>query len=256
MKLTAEEFSKQPYKAITFIGMSGAGKTHTACRLAEWGWESYSCDYLIGTRYLREMIDRDATIEVDDIGSLSAFVGQIGDPKRGGLPLEEFRRRQKLYYDAECAVLRNMGAAMQNAHKEGRSFVNDAAGSLCEIEDEKLLAEVGKKSLFVYLKVSQEDHAEILRRAINAPKPLYFPPKFFKERLAAYMAEFDLKSDNEIDPGEFLRWVFLYLLEARLPKYQRLADKYGVTIPVAKMRDIKSEGDFLSCVEAALKEQQ
>ncbi|HBR69611.1 MAG TPA: ATPase [Rhodospirillaceae bacterium] len=240
----------QPRKAITLIGMSGAGKSYLAAKMARWGWVNYSCDELIGTKYLKGEL---SGVPADDpMQLLSAFVGKIGNPAKGGLGTEEFRRRQKLYYDAEAEALRDTAEAIKSAHGQGRHFVNDSSGSLCEIEDEKLLAEVGKNTLFVYLKIGQNAHETLLNRAFTNPKPLYFPVPFFKERVQSYMQQFEMNAVEDIDPDEFLRWVFPYLFESRLPKYKALAEKYGVSISVSDIADVESEQDFLNVVAGAL----
>lgn len=251
MKITAQEFLEQPKKAITFIGMSGVGKSHVSCQLAEWGWKNYSCDYLIGTEYLKDVLGGGDGISEDNILGLSEFVGQVGDGSKGGLPLEEFQRRQKLYYDAEVQSLRD---GCDEIAQAGGHTVIDSSGSICEIEDQGVLKELGEKSLFVYLKVRQEGHGEILARAVQYPKPLYFPPAFLLERLEYYRAQFDVAAVEQIDPVEFLRWVFPFLFEARLSKYQALADQYGVTIYSDQFLDVRSEEEFLTIIAGALDE--
>jgi hypothetical protein len=250
VKISGDEFLAQDKKAITLIGMSGVGKSYISCALEEWGWTNYSCDYLIGTKYLGELIKSEGEMSAGNIANLSDFVGQLGDEAQGGTDLDEFRRRQRLYYGAERDVLRDMGAALDRA--EGH-FVCDSSGSLCEVEDEAVLEDVGRKSLMVYLKVRQEGQAEILKRALDYPKPLYFPPAFLDERLARYMAEFDLENVQDIHPVEFLRWIFPHLFESRLPKYERLAKKYGVVLPSHKV-DLDSETAFFECIAGALDE--
>lgn len=253
MKISGAEFLAQPKKAVTLIGMSGVGKSYTAHKLEQWGWTSYSCDYLIGTDYLdaamKETLSFEETLGKDNMEFLSSFVGKLGDPARDGLPLEEFQKRQKMYYDAECQSLREMPLALESANG---NFVCDSAGSLCEVEDEEIIRKVGEASVVVYLKVKQEAHAEILQRAFEFPKPLYFPPAFLQERLSRYKDKFDLSSVDEIDPLEFLRWIFPHLFEARLPKYQRIADEYGVTLSTQSVSDIKTADEFMQLVADAL----
>ena len=250
MKITAQEFMEQSNKAITLMGMSGVGKSFLSKKLETWGWHNYSCDYLIGSKYLSDALGSD--LNTDNIAGLSEFVGQIGDPDKGGTSLKEFRHRQKQYYEAECAVLRDIEQGIKEAGN--KHFVNDSSGSMCEVLDETILSEVGCKTVFVYLKVAQEDHAEILQRAIQYPKPLYFPFIFFDERLSAYYKEFGVYNSEEIDPKAFLSWVFPYLFESRLPKYQNLADKYGVTLPAAQVTNVKSADEFFNIIAKALDE--
>jgi len=250
MRLKPEEFLKSP-KAVTLTGMSGVGKTRLSAMLAHEGWHHYSCDYLIGTKYLRDALGLTASdISKRDIGKLSAFIGKPGDPDKGGLDLAEYKRRQKLYYDAECQSLRDLAAAMKEAGEV--NFVNDSTGSLCEIRDEKLVDEVGRATLFVYIKASEDEEKKVIDRARRTPKPMYFPPDRFDEWLATYMKQRNIGRVEDMEPDEFSRWVFKRLFEARLPKYQKLADRYGVTIPSGTLKNVKTEKDFVNAVAAAL----
>jgi hypothetical protein len=251
MRLSEREFMQQEAKAVTLLGMSGVGKTHLSRMLAEQGWVHYSCDYLIGTKYMRDELAADAArISKKDISNLSAFIGKPGDPAKGGLDLAEYKRRQNLYYEAECQSLRDVIAALKEAGTH--NFVNDSTGSLCEIRDDKIVDEVGKRTLFVYIKASREEEKRVLERARRHPKPMYFPPDRFDEWLAEYMKANNVATVAKLDPDEFSRWVFQRLFEARLPKYQRLADRHGVTIPSDDFRHVKTEKDFTGVIAAAL----
>ncbi len=239
MKLSKQEFLDQPRKSISLIGMSGVGKSHIASKLESWGWHNYSCDDLIGREYLG----------ADDMSDLASFVGQIGSTAKGGLGLDEFKRRQNLYYEAECAVLKDMPAALNTSRGH---FVNDSSGSLCEVKDESILEAVGQKTLFVYLRVEPEDHAQILARAVQYPKPLYFPATFFDAHLKLFQQEFKTSMIDDINPAQFLSWVFPHLFESRLSKYEALADRYGVEISARSFADVKSEAQFLEIIAEAL----
>lgn len=256
MKLTGEEFLAQEHKRITLIGMSGVGKSYTAYALEKMGWTNYCCDYRIGTEYLDDVIHETLSFETtagkDNMEFLSKFVGMLGSPEKGGLLMEEFRRRQQLYYEAECDSLRDMRSVIESAPGH---FVCDSSGSFCEIDDESILHEVGEESLIVYLKVRQEGHAEILERAFKYPKPLYFPPSFLTERLQRYFEKFDLADFDEIDPLEFLRWAFPSLFESRLPKYKHLAESYGVVVPSHEM-EFDTEDEFFQIIAKALDARQ
>src|ERR1700761_375678 len=124
MRLKAEEFLKQSRKVVTLMGMSGVGKTRLSAMLAQDGWHHYSCDYLIGTKYMRDDLGLTASdISKRDISKLSAFIGKPGNLDKGGLALSEYKRRQQLYYDAECQSLRDLAPAMKEAR--AGNFVND-----------------------------------------------------------------------------------------------------------------------------------
>lgn len=252
MRPAVDEFLRNP-KAITLMGMSGVGKTRLSAMLAKHGWHHYSCDYLIGTKYMSDALAGDAAnISKKNIRNLSAFIGKVGDPSKGGLELNEYKRRQKLYYDAECQSLRDAPVAMRET--PGIDFVNDSTGSLCEILDDEVVAEVGRVTLFVYIKASPQEELKVLDRAQHSPKPMFFPPDRFDEWLADYMKSQNVTDANKIDPDAFSRWIFPRLFEARLPKYQRLADLYGVTIPSDELKNVRDDRQFIDCIVKTLEE--
>ncbi|MGB4056781.1 MAG: ATPase [Alphaproteobacteria bacterium] len=239
MKISGREFLDQERKAVTLMGMSGVGKTYLACQLKGWGWDFYSCDYEIGTKHLN------IPVTPEDLSLLSGYIGKLGNPAMGGMGLAEFKKRQKAYYDAECAAVEAIGGSKKN-------FVNDSTGSLCEIMDEGVIRRLGAKTLIVYIQSDEAHNRTVIERARLYPKPLFFPPAKFDEWLAEYLGAKGLSGADDIVPDEFSRWVFPRLLESRLPKYQKIADTYGVTIPAADLKDVKSERDFVDVVAAAL----
>lgn len=227
-------------KAVTLMGMSGAGKTYMSRKLAGWGWYSYCCDLAICRALLG-----DAEAGMDDTTMVAVFLGKLGNPELGGFDLEKFRARQKMYYDEEVASLRKLESRIARAEQAGfQNFIHDSTGSFCEIEEEEVIDLVGRNSLIVYIKASKEGEKAILQRAQDHPKPLYYPPGKFQEWLDTYLVEKGLKSAEEIVPDEFTRWVFPKLFHARLPKYQRIADKYGITVPYDEFEKVGSEDDF------------
>lgn len=229
-------------QAITLIGMSGIGKTWLSEKLKNWGWAHYSCDLEIGQNYLAEHI---GPVSVDDLSALSNFIGKLGHPGKGGLSLDEFRIRQKLYYDAERQSLYD---ALDKIDVTNGSVVIDSSGSLCEIDDEALMEKLGAKTRFVYLKASEEQEHAVLQRAKDYPKPLFFPPKLFPQWLEEYQADQNMNDPNAIDPDEFAIWVFPKLFQSRLPKYQALAERYGITINTSIIQNAETNDDFIKAI--------
>ncbi len=243
MKITAQEFKKSPKKSITLIGMSGAGKTYISSMLEKWGWSNYSCDYEIGATYLKDDLVGANDFTMNDIGALSDYLGKLGNTDKGGFALDKFKSRQRAYYNAEIAALNSMDVPAN------RNFVHDSTGSLCEIEDEDLIKKIGEKTLFVYLKTDEEEEKKVLQRARDYPKPLFFPPKFLDNKLEQFLSEFNIAKVGDIEPDNFARWVFPILFEARKPKYQNLADLYGVAITSSEFKDLQSSDEFIEIIE-------
>ena len=221
-------------RAVTLLGMSGAGKTHFSQKLSQWGWQHYSNDFEIAGRL-------GITVSVHDLSALSAFIGQLGDERKDGLPMEEFKRKQQLYMDAEIAVLEDLPKG------EGK-LVNDSTGSFCEIEDEDLIARVADQTRLVYIETDAASHQEVIKRAVQYPKPLYFPPDLFDGWVEDYCAVRGVPM-SEIEPNDFSAWVFPKLFASRLPKYERLAEQYGVKVSAADLHACESEDQFLELID-------
>ena len=277
MKLSASEFRQWDKKAITFLGMSGVGKTRLACILRKKHWFHYSGDYRIGTRYLnepildnikqtlmhvpviRELLRSDSirienNITIDNLNPVSTFLGKLGNPEHNGLPLEEFKRRQELHRLAEIATMKDVPDFINKAHEiyGYDHFINDAGGSLCELDDPEVFNILASNTLILYIKASKHDEEELIKRAGDAPKPLYYREEFLDEQLASYKAENNIEFDAMIEPDDFARWVFPRLFYARIPRYDNIAEQYGYTITTEQAAAVNSEEDFLSLVEKVL----
>ena len=250
MPITLSEFNEIEHKVITLMGMSGVGKTYLSTMLGQQGWCHSSCDYRIAKALgLGEQVTR------QDISALSEYVGRLGDPEKGGLPLEEFRARQQAYFKAECEALAGLKDRVKQAHDEGFTHVvNDSTGSMCEIDDDILLDTVDENSLIVYIKASAEEEQAVLERAKMNPKPLFYSPERFEYWLEEYLAESGAATADQIEPDDFSRWVFPRLFENRLPKYQAIADKYGTTVPSSAFRGVETADGFLRIIAEHLDE--
>ncbi len=250
MPITISEFNDIENKVITLMGMSGVGKTYLSTMLEGQGWKHYSCDYQIA-----KDIGLGDQVTKQDISALSHYVGRLGNPAKGGFALDEFKKRQRTYFEAECASLNALKKKVSKAHEDGFTHVvNDSTGSMCEIDDDTLFDFVDEHSLIVYIKASPEEEKAVLKRAQEYPKPLFYSPERFDYWLAEFLSDQGLSAAEEIEPDEFSRWVFPRLFENRLPKYQAIADKYGTTIPSEAFRDVKTEDEFLAVIVAHLKE--
>ncbi|MES9884436.1 MAG: ATPase [Sedimenticola sp.] len=279
MKLSLEQFRAWNNKSITLLGMSGVGKTDLSALLRRHNWFHYSSDYRIGTRYLdeyildlikqqamqmpllRELLRRDwiyirNNIKVDDLGPVLSFVGKLGNPELGGIPLQEFEYRQALYRQAEINAMHDVPVFIEKTRRiyGYQHFVNDVGGSLCELEEPGIIELLAAHTLILYIKTSsREEEEELILRAQNDPKPLYFRPGFLSQQLTAYMAEKGLQYAAEMDPSEFTRWVFPELFRARIPRYEAIAAPHGYTVTSKEIGAVRDEADFLELMEIAIK---
>jgi hypothetical protein len=260
--------------------MSGVGKTRLAYMLRKHNWFHYSGDYRIGTRYLdesildnikqqamqipflRDLLRSDSiyihnNITVDSLKPVSSFLGKLGNPEEGGLSLKEFKRRQELHRQAEIAAMKDIPAFIRKAQEiyGYQHFVNDAGGSISELDDPAVLRILEQYTLILYIKATEKDEQELIQRAEEDPKPLYYREDFLDEQLAVYRKEKKLPYIALIDPDEFVRWMFPRLFYSRLPRYQAIADKNGYTITTDELGQVKDETDFLRLLEAVVDRQ-
>ena len=277
MKMSPQEFLDWQSKRITLLAMSGAGKTTLANKLPKAKWFHYSGDYRIGTKYLREPIldniKRQAMsvpflrelllsdsiyisnkITVDNLAPVSTFLGKVGDPAKGGLSLHEFKRRQRLHHQAEIAAMNDVPEFIHKAEDiyGYHHFINDAGGSVCELDSPDVLESLAQNTLIIYIKIPPALEQTITERAKSDPKPLYYREAFLDEKLAEFMRLKNYASTDAMPPDEFVSWVFPELFKSRLPRYQAIADQYGYTINANDAAAVKNEADFIRLITAAL----
>ena len=275
--MTGQAFATQTNKAITLLGMSGVGKTTLANRLPKAAWFHYSGDYRIGTRYLEEpildVVKRQAmkdpmlqdllradeisiehNITVNNLDLVSKFLGMIGSGENGGLRLDEFKRRQELHRRAEISAMFDVPDFIERARETYGypNFINDAGGSLCELNKDGLMKRLAEDTLIIYLQPSTQLRQKIIERSLERPKPMYYQDDFFDRELPQYLSDTSTPSIDVINPDDFFCWIIPRLIAHREPLYRRIADEYGVTVDADEIMAIRSEDEFLEIVAAAL----
>jgi hypothetical protein len=275
--MTRSEFMHWPHKAITLLGMSGVGKTTLAYKLPKSKWFHYSGDYRIGTKYLaepildnikrqamqvgflRDLLRGDSiyiasNITVHNLEPVATFLGKIGRVDLGGLDVAEFKKRQQLHREAEIGAMRDVAEFIEKAQTiyGYDHFINDAGGSIAELDDELTLETLADHTLIVYLRPNAELERKLVQRAIDDPKPLYYQEAFLDAKLAEYLSETGIESAADIVPDDFVRWIFPALAAHRRPKYQGIADTFGYTVDASDAESVKNERDFLELIAAVL----
>lgn len=279
---SVDEFVKAPRRAVTVFGMAGVGKTRLSALLRANSWFHYSADYRIGTRYMGEFIvdnfKREAmkvpflaqllrtdsiyissNITFDNLDPLSTYLGTPGDPARGGLPLAEYQRRQEQHRVAEIAALCDVPYFIERASAlYGYSdFIADTGGSLIEVIDhadpeDPVIKALSAHTALLYIRGTDADAIELVKRFNKSPKPMYYRPHFLVEKWVEYKALTGAKEDNDVDPAGFGAWGFEALLHDRLPRYQALADKFGYVVEASDLARVRNGQEFVELMAEAI----
>jgi len=277
MKMSPQQFLDWESKSITLLAMSGAGKTTLANKLPKDKWFHYSVDYRIGTKYLGEPILDNIkhqamdvpflkklllsdsiyihnNITVDNLAPVSSFLGKLGNPEQDGLSINEFKRRQALHFQAEVAALNDVPEFIRKAEDiyGYKHFLNDAGGSVCELDRADVLETLAKHTVIIYIKIPESLENSIIKRAKTDPKPLYYREAFLDQKLAEYMQSHNYTNPDLIPPDDFVSWVFPELFKSRLPRYQAIADQFGYTLDANEVASLSGEDDFIQLIADAM----
>jgi hypothetical protein len=279
---SVDEFVKAPRRAVTVFGMAGVGKTRLSNMLRANHWFHYSADYRIGTRYMGEFIvdnfKREAmkvpflaqllrtdsiyissNITFDNLDPLSTYLGTPGDPSRGGLPLEEYQRRQEQHRVAEVAALCDVPYFIERAKAlyGYDDFIADTGGSLIEVidpadPDDPVVKTLAASTALIYIRGTDKDATELVKRFKKSPKPMYYRPPFLIEKWAEYKLMHGILEDCDVDPAGFGAWGFEALLHDRLPRYQALADNFGYVVEASDLATVRDGDEFVDLVASAI----
>ncbi|MEQ1771435.1 MAG: ATPase [Devosia sp.] len=278
-----DEFVKSARRAVTVFGMAGVGKTRLAALLRRSQWFHYSVDYRIGTRhmgefitdnfkseamkvpFLRELLRTDSikissAITFENLDPLSTYLGRPGNPRKGGLPIDEYERRQEQHRLAEIAALREVPHFIGRAHDlyGYDNFIADTGGSLIEVVDpddpaDPVIETLTRSTVLLHIRGTEKDADELVRRFRASPKPMYYRPAFLARKWAEYKRLNKITDDTKVDPADFGAWGFEALLRDRLPRYQKLADKYGYTVEASDLAIVRDGDEFVDLVATAIK---
>ena len=276
------EFEKAPRHAVTVFGMAGVGKTWLATLLRRHHWFHYSADYRIGTRYmgefivdnfkaeamkvpfLRDLLRSDSikiesNITFSNLDPLSTYLGRPGNVAKGGLPLAEYQRRQEQHRVAEIDALLDVPRFIGRAEQlyGYTDFIADTGGSLIEVvdhtnPDDPVIAALRQHTVLVYIRGTEENAADLIRRFKQSPKPMYYRPEFLVAKWAEFKRLNGVARHEDVDPAAFGAWGFEALLRDRLPRYQALADTFGYTIEAEELAGVRDGQDFLALVGKAI----
>lgn len=225
--------------------------------------------------FLRNLLLTDSiyicsNITVNNLDPISTFLGKIGRPTpgnapEGGLSYKAFRERQDLHEQAEVNSMHDVARFVHKALDiyGYPNFINDASGSLCEIVDpaapggDPVLEALAERTLLLYIRASEDDFKRIESAAMRNPKPLFYRDDFLRREIPRYRAERGLterpvEEVEDIEPDDFVKWIFPRLWRHRTPRYQAIADRYGYVVEAAEVPSLGGHDDFVELVAAAI----
>jgi len=277
----ADHWCQAAQKRVMVYGMSGLGKTHMSTIVRGSGhWFHYSIDYRIGTRYMSELIADNAKAEAmkvpflrsllmsdsiyivsnitfDNLTPVSTYLGKPGDPALGGLPIDEYRRRQEQFRQSELSALNDTEYFAERAQAlyGYPHFICDTGGSICEWveaddDNDPLMTKLSATCLPLWIKGDAAHTEALIARFDKAPKPMAYQPAFLLECWQAYIAETGL-AENKVNPDTFVRWTYARALAHRQPRYEAMS-RWGVTVSADEVASLNGEADFIDLVATAL----
>lgn len=268
-------------KRVLLFAMSGLGKTYLSSMLREHGnWFHYSIDYRIGTRYMGEHIvdnfKREAmktpflaellrsdsiyiasNITFENLSPLSTYLGKPGDPAKGGIEIDDYRKRQSQHHVAETAALLDTPHFIQRAQDlyGYQNFICDSGGSICEVVDpwdtaDPVLSTLSQQMQMVWIKGDEAHTAELIDRFDRAPKPMCYQAEFLNQAWQDFQSETGVAA-HRVNPDEFIRWTYARAMAHRQPRYEQMS-KWGITVESDDVKHVKSPQDFESLIADAL----
>ena len=264
-------------RRVCLIGMSGVGKTHLAELLRSNGRSyHYGVAYRIGSHNSRRELDADlprerkglcrfrtllradsitvrAKLGLNNLDAMSDYLGKIGSAGQGGLPREEFLRRQKVHMEAERAATLDYQVFLGHAQRvlDYSDFVCDCSGSLCSVVDpwdaqDPIMSSLARDMLVVYIEGDTTSRQVLVDRFRARPKPIYYSEPFFLDAEKDYLAG---RSWDDVDPNDFATWAFARIVDYRLPRYREIARRWGITISSSDVMRVRNAEDFWSLVD-------
>jgi shikimate kinase len=148
---------------LSLIGMSGAGKSHWAQKLAAAGFRVISIDDRIEKKLAPEL----AAGGYRGIGGVAAWMGWPDD--------QAYREREKKYL--ECEV-KSMGEALDEIQASGEEgTVLDTTGSVA-YTGEEICRRMQSLTSVVYLEASPAEEEVLIARYLSDPKPVLWGDQF------------------------------------------------------------------------------
>jgi shikimate kinase len=206
---------------IALIGMSGAGKTFWARRLAASGYLAISCD----DRIEAKLAPRLAAGGYAGINGVAAWMGWPDTPT--------YTEREAEYLAEEIHTLDEV--LQQLEKRPEKSLVLDTTGSVIYTGN-NLLMRLRRRMTVVYLAASATEQQLLIERYLHDPKPVLWRGAF--------------QPKPKESPRETVARCYPALIAARRQSYEALAH---CTLQVAALRDSSLNAEaFLKMIQSKI----
>lgn len=204
---------------LSFIGMSGAGKSHWAQKLAAAGFRAVSIDDRIEEKLAAEL----AAGGYRGIGGVAAWMGWPDQ--------QTYREREKKYLDCE---VESMSEALDEVQASGSNgIILDTTGSVV-YTGEETCHRMHSLTTVVYLEASPAEEELLIARYLSDPKPVLWDNQFVKRA-------------GEITRDAIAR-CYPQLIAHRKKLYERYAHR---VVPMERLRNTHPDArGFLELIEA------
>lgn len=205
---------------LALVGMSGAGKTFWAKKLAEKGAPAVFCDERIEQRLGPRLGGGYA-----GINGVAAWMGWPDSAT--------YAEREAAYLAEEIRTLDELLQELEQ--RRDASLVLDTTGSVIYAGN-PLLLRLRRQTTIVYLAASENEQQLLIDRYLQDPKPVL------------WRGAFQPKSGET--PRETVERCYPALIEARRRRYEALAH---CTLGVAELRATRDAEEFLARVRSQMK---
>ena len=202
--MPAETNREKPLR-LALIGMSGAGKTFWAKKLAADGVPAFFCDERIEQR----LVSRLAPGGHSGINGVAEWMGWPDSAT--------YAAREAEYLAEEIHTLDEILAQLERRHED--SLILDTTGSVIYTGNH-LLLRLRRQMNIVYLAASPAEEQLLIERYLQDPKPVLWRGAF--------------QPKGGETPRETVARCYPVLIEARRRSYEALAH---CTLPLAELRD-------------------
>jgi hypothetical protein len=205
-----------------------------------------------------DSIDISSNISFENLAPLSTYLGKPGAARLGGLEFGEYMRRQAQHKAAEISTLLDSGHFINRAQSlyNYDNFICDTGGSICEVvnpddKNDPVLNHMSQNLLLVWIKGTDAHADELTKRFDADPKPMYYPAQTMQDMWQRYLTAQN-QTPDQVDPDAFIRWGYAEALRHRQPRYQAMADNWGVSIAAQDVANISGADDFNALISHAI----